>query len=34
MSKYVFGCTVKAVTRNDKAWKVQVVPMTNLRLSA
>ena len=29
MSKYVFGCTVRTVTRNGKAWNVQVVPMTN-----
>ena len=29
MSKYVFGCTVKAVTRNNTTWKVEVVPMAN-----
>lgn len=29
MSKYVFGCTVKTVSRNKKAWKVQVVPTAN-----
>lgn len=29
MSKYVFGCTVRSVTRNSKAWNVQVVPMVN-----
>ena len=29
MSKYVFGCTVRTVTRNGKALNVQVVPMTN-----
>lgn len=29
MSKYVFGCTVKALTCTDTTWNVQVVPMTN-----
>lgn len=29
MSKYVFGCTVKALTCTDTTWNMQVVPMAN-----
>lgn len=29
MSKYVFGCTVKAVAYNGTSWDMQVVPMAN-----